>query len=93
MSEKRQYDIPTPKKEEQDSASSQELKSLGLSGDAIRKANNVIEDNIEPITKLFAFFTKGMIWILTVAIWVIPPKTEVFKSRTQHKPCTSVRGA
>jgi 23S rRNA G2445 N2-methylase RlmL len=24
---------------------------------------------------------------------VIPPKTEVFKSRTQHKPCTSVRGA
>jgi hypothetical protein len=26
-------------------------------------------------------------------ILVIPPKTEVFKSRIQHKPCTSVRGA
>jgi hypothetical protein len=32
-------------------------------------------------------------YLLVAIDRVIPPKTEVFKSRTQHKPCTSVRGA
>jgi lactaldehyde dehydrogenase/glycolaldehyde dehydrogenase len=36
-------------------------------------------------------FTENYRTIMQFA--VIPPKTEVFKSRTQHKPCTSVRGA
>jgi wobble nucleotide-excising tRNase len=35
----------------------------------------------------------GISFILRQVDEVIPPKTEVFKSRTQHKPCTSVRGA
>ena len=71
MSDANQYDIPIPEQKDLTSEGNLELSALGLTDEAKRKVNNVIEDNIEPIAKLLASFTKGMMWILTLASWAI----------------------